>query len=107
MPIERRHDELFGMPSPEALDLASDVIRRRYILPETMQHPHVRSECLRLRVRDPGVTGSRSSPRGILDGLICRTMSRTRSVGRSEAVHDGGLLRFEPAPNWRNRPICH
>ena len=47
MNIERRHDESFGMPSPEALELASEVIRR-YIRPETIQHPQVRSESLRL-----------------------------------------------------------
>ncbi len=40
--------EALGMPSPEALQLATEVIRRRYILPETMRHPAVRSECLRL-----------------------------------------------------------
>ena len=48
MPIERPHDAPLGMPSPEALQMATDAIRRRYVLPETMQHPEVRSECLRL-----------------------------------------------------------
>ena len=37
-----------GMPSPEALQMATDAMRRHYVLPETMEHPAVRSECLRL-----------------------------------------------------------
>jgi hypothetical protein len=41
-------DEPMGLPSPEALRLATDAIRRRYVLPETMEHPQVRSECMRL-----------------------------------------------------------
>jgi hypothetical protein len=45
---ERPDDEPFGMPSPEALKTATDLIRRRYLLPDTMQHPQVRSECMRL-----------------------------------------------------------
>jgi hypothetical protein len=48
MPFERPHDVPLGMPSPEALRLATAVISRRYVLPETMQHPQVRSECMRL-----------------------------------------------------------
>jgi hypothetical protein len=48
MAIERPHDVPLGMPSPEALRLATSVISRRYVLPETMQHPQVRSECMRL-----------------------------------------------------------
>ena len=41
-------DGRFGMPSPEALQLATDAIRRRCLLPETMQHPMVKSECISL-----------------------------------------------------------
>jgi hypothetical protein len=41
-------DEPMGLPSPEALQLAMGVIRQRYALPETMEHPQVRSECMRL-----------------------------------------------------------
>ena len=37
-----------GLPSPEPLQMATDVIRRRYVLPETMERPEVRSECMRL-----------------------------------------------------------
>jgi hypothetical protein len=48
MTIECPHDVPFGMPSPEALQLATEDICRRYVLPETMQHPQVRSECMRL-----------------------------------------------------------
>ena len=47
MTIERP-DVPFGMPSPEALEMATAAIRRRYVLPETMERPEVRSECLRL-----------------------------------------------------------
>jgi hypothetical protein len=48
MPTERPHDAPFGMPSPEALQMATDATRRCYVLPETMQHPEVRSQCVRL-----------------------------------------------------------
>jgi hypothetical protein len=49
LPIEHPYpDEPMGLPSPEALQLATDVIRRHYVLPETMEHPQVRSECMRL-----------------------------------------------------------
>ena len=47
-PTERPRDEPMGLPSPEALQLATRAIRRRYVLPETMEHPQVRSECMRL-----------------------------------------------------------
>ena len=50
LPIEHPciTDEPMGLPSPEALRVATDVIRRRYVLPETMERPEVRSECMRL-----------------------------------------------------------
>jgi hypothetical protein len=48
MTSERPHDVPFGMPSPEALQMATAVIRRRYVRPEAMRHPQVRSECMRL-----------------------------------------------------------
>ena len=48
MPRERLRDPTLGMPSPEALRMATDAMRRYYVLPETMEHPAVRSECLRL-----------------------------------------------------------
>ena len=48
MSIKRPHDVPLGMPSPEALQMASDAMRRHYVLPETMEHPAVRAECLRL-----------------------------------------------------------
>jgi hypothetical protein len=48
MLIECPRDVLLGMPSPEALQMAIDTIGRHYVLPETMEHPAVRSECLRL-----------------------------------------------------------
>jgi hypothetical protein len=48
MPIERPREVPLGMPSPEALQMATDAVRRRYVLAETMQHPEIRAECLRL-----------------------------------------------------------
>lgn len=48
MITKRPHDEPFGMPSVEALKMATGCIRRRYVLPETMEHPQVRAECLHL-----------------------------------------------------------
>jgi hypothetical protein len=48
MITERPHDEPLGMPSAEALKMATDFIRLRYVMPETMDHPQVRSECMRL-----------------------------------------------------------
>ena len=64
MPIERPHDVPLGMPSPEALRMATDAIRRRYVLPETMQHPEVRSECLRLAylIQSYGLTTAKAEP---------------------------------------------
>jgi hypothetical protein len=60
-----------GLPSSEALQLATDAIRRRYVLPETMAHPSVRSECMRLAYmimacglvpRPPGICAGRRAP---------------------------------------------
>ena len=48
MTIERPHDVPFGMPSIEALRLATESVRRRYVLSETLEHPQVKSECFRL-----------------------------------------------------------
>ena len=48
MQIEHPNTVPLGMPSPEALDMATAAIRRRNVLPETMEHPAVRAECLSL-----------------------------------------------------------
>lgn len=37
-----------GMPSPEALRIATDAICRHYVLPGTRHHPMVKSACIRL-----------------------------------------------------------
>ena len=65
MPTERPHDA--PLPSPEALQMATDAIRRRYVLPETMQHPEVRSECLRLAylIQSYGLTTANAEPRHV------------------------------------------
>jgi hypothetical protein len=67
MPIERPHDTPLGMPSSEAVQMAADAIRRRYVLPETMQHPQVRSECMRLAylIQSYGLTTAKAEPRHI------------------------------------------
>ena len=66
MPIERPHDAPLGMPSPEALQLATDAIGRHY-KPETMQHPQVRSECMRLAylIQSYGLTTAKTEPRHV------------------------------------------
>ena len=48
MLIEHPHDVPLGMPSPEALQMATEAMRRHYVLTETMEHPAVKAECLRL-----------------------------------------------------------
>ena len=47
---ERHHftDDQTVWPSPEALHLATAVIRRGYMLPETMEHPIIKFECTNL-----------------------------------------------------------
>lgn len=88
MLIERPRDVPFGMPSPEAFQLATDVIRRRYVLPETMQHPRVRSECIRLAylIQAYGLASTNSPPRQqeinnikILDSSECAATVRFRN----------------------------
>jgi CheY-like chemotaxis protein len=41
-------DTPLGMPSPEALRMATKAMCKHYIMPETKNHPVVRSECMRL-----------------------------------------------------------
>ncbi len=48
MPVERADSISLGMPSAKALQMATEAVRRRYVLPETMEHPVVRAECLQL-----------------------------------------------------------
>ena len=48
MLIENPRDVLLGMPSPGALQMAIGAMGRHYVLPETMEHPAIRTECLRL-----------------------------------------------------------
>ena len=48
--IERQNvaDDQTVWPAPEALHLATAVIRRGYLLPETMEHPIIKFECINL-----------------------------------------------------------
>ena len=48
MPVRAYDGISFGMPSREALRVATNEMRARYVLPETIQHQEVRSECLGL-----------------------------------------------------------
>ena len=49
MQIDRRlYDTEHGTPSTEAVLAATDAMRRQYVLPETMQHEAIRTECLGL-----------------------------------------------------------
>jgi hypothetical protein len=48
MPVRAYDSISLGMPSRRALRVATNAMRRRYILPETFQHHEVKSECLSL-----------------------------------------------------------
>jgi hypothetical protein len=63
MPIEP-HEVPLGMLSPEALQMATDATRRCYVLPETMQHPEVRAECMELAhlVQAFGLASTKPAP---------------------------------------------
>jgi hypothetical protein len=37
MPVERADSISLGMPSAKALQMATEAVRRRYVLPETME----------------------------------------------------------------------
>jgi hypothetical protein len=52
------------MPSAEALQMAIDAMRRHYVLPETMEHPAVKAECLRLAylIQAYGLASIKSDP---------------------------------------------
>ena len=65
MPIERPPDMRLGMPSPGALQMAIDAMGRHYVLPETMEHPAVRSECMRFAylIQAYGLASTRPAPR--------------------------------------------
>jgi hypothetical protein len=47
MQVERPREASLGTPSLGAVQVATDAIGRHYE-PETMRHPQVRSECMRL-----------------------------------------------------------
>ena len=48
MPVWAYDGSSRGMPSREALRVATNAMRSRYVLPETFQHHEVKSEFLRL-----------------------------------------------------------
>ena len=75
MLIEHPYDVPLGMPSPEALQMATEAMRRHYVLPETMEHPTVRSECLRLAylIQAYGLASTKPEPQ--------RRGQRSRQIG--------------------------
>jgi hypothetical protein len=72
----RRHvtDDQTIWPSREALQLATAVIQRGYILPETMEHPVVASECenLALLIMAWGLAPTDAACRVARDGADTR-----------------------------------
>ena len=89
MPIEHPDDVPLGMPSPEALRMASDAVRRHYVLPETMEHPAVRTECLRLAYLIQAY------------GLVSTKPESQDDA--TEKQRDGGSLRCAPTVPFRDR----
>ena len=111
-PIERASQapEPYGLPSPEAIQLANNFLLRRYALPETLQHPEVRSECLRLAymiqayglaVPHPPPTPGKRRPAGTAHlGAPQRRRARTPATtepGHRMAVWDTWLRGAEAA----------
>jgi hypothetical protein len=93
MSIEHRHDMPLGMPSPEALQMAIGTMGRHYVLPETMQHPVIRSECLRLAYLIQAYGWASTKPERQDDGM--------------EEPRDAGSLRCAPAASSSNRESGH
>jgi hypothetical protein len=89
MVMERPLEIPFGMPSPEALQLATAVLRQRYMLPETMQHPQVISECIRLAylIQAYGLASTIAAPRhrGISNIKMLASNGRAPSTRPSSA----------------------
>ena len=89
MPIERPRDPTLGMPSPEALRMATDAMRRYYVLPETMEHPAVMSECLHLAY--------------LIQAYGLGTTKPESLDAATEEQRDGGSLRCAPTVPFRDR----
>jgi hypothetical protein len=88
MPIERPPDVPLGMPSLGALQMAIDAMGRHYVLPETMEHPAVRSECMRFAylIQAYGLASTRPAPRH----------------ARIEEPPDAGSLQCASTPPFRD-----
>ena len=87
MPIEHPRDAPWNAVS-EALRMASDAMRRHYVLPETMEHPAVRSECLRLAYLIQAYGLASTKPESQDDA--------------TEEQRDGGSLRCVPTVPFRD-----
>ena len=91
MPIERPHDLPLGMPSPEALQMATDAIRRHCVLPETMHHPAISFECTGLAylIQAYSLASARPGPHH----------------DRTEEPSDAGSLRCVPTVPFRDSSL--
>jgi hypothetical protein len=89
MLIEHPHDVPLGMPSTEAMQMATDAMRRHYVLPETMEQPAVKAECLRLAYLIQAY------------GLASTKPESQDDV--TERQRDGGSLQCAPTPPFRDR----
>jgi hypothetical protein len=88
MSIERPHDVPLGRPSPEAMQIATDAMSRHYVLSETMQHPVVRSECLRLAYLIQAYGWASTTPE--------------RQDGGTEEPRDAGSFQYAPKASFRD-----
>lgn len=93
--IERPHEVSQGTPSFGAVQVATDAIGRHYE-PETMQHPQVRAECMRLAylIQAFGLATAKSEPSHVksdqpLHAVSTRRRSPAlRSVARIDRTRD-------------------
>jgi hypothetical protein len=89
MLIEHPHDVPLGMPSTEAMQMATDAVRRHYVLPETMEHPAVKAECLRLAY--------------LIQAYGLASPKPESQDHATEEQRDGGSQRFAPTPPFPDR----
>ena len=68
--------------------MATDAMRRHYVLPETMEHPAFRSECLRLAY--------------LIQAYGLASTKPELHDDATEEQHDGRSLRCSPTPPFRD-----
>ena len=94
MRVERPHEVSLGTPSLGAVQLATDAIGRHYE-PETMQHPQVRSECMRLAylIQAFGLASTKPMPPHVKYAVSprhCDTSQHQCRMGRSDRTRELG-----------------